>query len=124
MERMLLYQLWNDPGNVQPLLRGIKCECKICKVAKSSINSKSTGSKRGLPSSCTTLNQETEERPSQILICSKCFSKIILLILFILFIFVSFSICWICFSRVSTVSMVLRLSYFCHKENHFIIFEI
>ena len=28
-----------DPGNVEPLLRGIKCECKICKVAKSSINS-------------------------------------------------------------------------------------
>ena len=51
-----------DPGGVGPLLRGKKCECKICKTASSTINVKPAG-KKG-------------ERSMHIIICSNCFAKI------------------------------------------------
>ena len=50
-----------DPERPQPLLCGAKCDCNICKIATASINSKSSGKKRGRPKI-----METEQRNKRI----------------------------------------------------------
>ena len=64
-----------DPGEVGPLLRWKKCECKICKTASSTINVKPAGKKGGRPKTSSAATPEGE-RPMHIIICSNCFAKI------------------------------------------------
>lgn len=60
-----------------PLLRGTKCQCRICKVAKSSINSNLNVKKRGRPKIPETPVEHTaSSSDDRKVICDKCYSQV------------------------------------------------